>query len=786
MMMLFLFLLSSLIAQVVSNEQQKFSLLFNNSDGDSLLTSSRFARCAVVANGGILKSSNFGAQIDSFDAVFRVNWAPTSAQFVADVGSRVDVVVVDTGLVQLASEIEKSSNAPLVVIHASPTQALLRSEISRYGEFGFAQAFGASMTLETLIADLVTREQRVLGFGAKLCARAPIDGDLCLSSASFFAALLAIMSCRDSVALFGFAGPRSAASDAFYYDLDAPQRVLLTQKFKSVAAQLGVKAEWQASFQEQRVEFQILARIVSGRAPPLLWAWRRAMRQDVDGIHTDPNVTFVARVEKSPTTTAATNVAAVEPLPIPFQLLPALRPLPRSYSTELPEVGGPPVQFKDDRDWRRLVSGFQAMEREFARKFDLDVASVKRLETYMAAIPRDRLIESTRSSTREDKMVMNEYDQPPVGHGTPLRLPVVPVEYASVGDSLPIELTDPRHFKFEFSQNRYENGDQLGAGTYGTAYLCYAFPNNTHESADYMRLYVKEQRPLVIKVLKPGHGADLLPREIQVLRALRGVPYALQLLDIVNVGSLNGLVFPYTNNSYYRDLYPRMTAHDVREWMRKVLMALDGAHSRGIVHMDLKPINIFYDHNSGDLQLGDWGLSMFYRHNMSHSWRTMTVYWKAPEVFLGHRHYSFAVDMWSIGACFAGMIVGRYHFFDGKNGYEIAQSWIEHTGTDEWDAFVHKYRFDLLPTWSRRYTPRRRNPTPWLWYVRDENRHMISADALDLASRMLRLDPAERITAREALRHPYFTEPLVKPTTPHTDPYLAWQQKRKHSKKGPK
>jgi serine/threonine protein kinase len=216
------------------------------------------------------------------------------------------------------------------------------------------------------------------------------------------------------------------------------------------------------------------------------------------------------------------------------------------------------------------------------------------------------------------------------------------------------------------AQNRYENGDQLGAGTYGTAYLCYAFANNTHESADYMRLYVKEQRPLVIKVLKPGHGADLLPREIQVLRALRGVPYALQLLDIVNVGSLNGLVFPYTNNSYYRDLYPRMTAHDVREWMRKVLVALDGAHSRGIVHMDLKPINIFYDHSTGDLQLGDWGLSMFYRHNMSHSWRTMTVYWKAPEVFLGHRTTRSPVDMWSIGACFAGMIVGRYHFFDGK------------------------------------------------------------------------------------------------------------------------
>jgi hypothetical protein len=47
--------------------------------------------------------------------------------------------------------------------------------------------------------------------------------------------------------------------------------------------------------------------------------------------------------------------------------------------------------------------------------------------------------------------VLNEYDQPPVGHASPLRLPVVPPEYAGVGDAMPIELTDPRHFKFEFS-----------------------------------------------------------------------------------------------------------------------------------------------------------------------------------------------------------------------------------------------------------------------------------------------------------------------------------------------
>jgi hypothetical protein len=55
--------------------------------------------------------------------------------------------------------------------------------------------------------------------------------------------------------------------------------------------------------------------------------------------------------------------------------------------------------------------------------------------------------------------------------------------------------------------------------------------------------------------------------------------------------------------------------------------------------MDIKPINIFYDHASADLQLGDWGLGFFYKNTSRHSWQTMTVYWKAPEVFFGARDY---------------------------------------------------------------------------------------------------------------------------------------------------
>jgi len=213
-----------------------------------------------------------------------------------------------------------------------------------------------------------------------------------------------------------------------------------------------------------------------------------------------------------------------------------------------------------------------------------------------------------------------------------------------------------------------------------------------------------------------------------VLKRLKGIPYALQLLDVVRIGRTHtGLVFPYTNNTYYRDAFPLLSAQDVREYTRRVLIALDGAHSRGIVHMDIKPINIFYDFYSGDLQLGDFGLAFFYNNRTHHSWQTMTLYWKAPEVAFGARDYSYAVDMWSVGVTFAGMLTGKFHFFEGKDVYQLASSWIDFLGVDMFEEFIERYRFQLKSSWVRKYV-HRRPAAQWTSLMRDQNRHMITAE----------------------------------------------------------
>lgn len=60
-------------------------------------------------------------------------------------------------------------------------------------------------------------------------------------------------------------------------------------------------------------------------------------------------------------------------------------------------------------------------------------------------------------------------------------------------------------------------------------------------------------------------------------------------------------------------LIPQLNDHDIRIYLYKILEALDYSHSHGIMHRDVKPLNIVINHQDKMLRLIDWGLADFYK-----------------------------------------------------------------------------------------------------------------------------------------------------------------------------
>lgn len=110
------------------------------------------------------------------------------------------------------------------------------------------------------------------------------------------------------------------------------------------------------------------------------------------------------------------------------------------------------------------------------------------------------------------------------------------------------------------------------------------------------------------------------------------------------------------NNVEYRTLYPQLTDFDCRFYMYEIIRALDYCHSMGIIHRDVKPHNIMIDHSKRELRLIDWGLAEFYFPGKDYNVRVASRYFKSPELLVDYQYYDYSLDMWSLGAMFAGMV----------------------------------------------------------------------------------------------------------------------------------
>jgi len=325
--------------------------------------------------------------------------------------------------------------------------------------------------------------------------------------------------------------------------------------------------------------------------------------------------------------------------------------------------------------------------------------------------------------------------------GGPPSLIHIAREYPDVNIERDSSYWDLEEFKPHWrSSDLYVATYKLGEGSFG----------------DVFKGYQRETKePLVIKYLKPVK-LDWVLLEIKILEDLRGGPNIIQMLDTVSDSKKRpSLVFEHVDNEDWEKLYPTFDDLDIRYYMYQALIALDYAHSMGIMHRDIKPENIMIDHPNRKLRVIDWGLADFYWPLKDYNPGDGTLYYRSPEQFLGRHDYDYAVDVWGIGNWMANMMFMTDALFKGYDDESQLGEIAKVLGTDDLLAFLSKYKQPLSSKLIQ-YLPRKETRKDLSMFITTENKHLVTPEALDLLDKMLVYDPDQRLTCLEAMEHPYF------------------------------
>ncbi|KAJ1841541.1 cyclin-dependent protein kinase [Coemansia sp. RSA 2708] len=202
----------------------------------------------------------------------------------------------------------------------------------------------------------------------------------------------------------------------------------------------------------------------------------------------------------------------------------------------------------------------------------------------------------------------------------------------------------------------------------------------------------------------------------------------------------------------------------VKSVLWQLLNGVAYLHANLILQRDLKPANIMIT-SSGVVKVGDMGLARVFRRPFQPLYSgdkvVVTVWYRAPELLLGARHYTAAIDMWSVGCIFAEMLALRPIFKGDEVKVEKKQipfqrnqanRIVEVLGTPTRDAWP---ALELMPDAAQMKQFRHYPPALKSWYASTGHK---SDEGFRLLASLLEYDPEKRISAADALDHPYFAE----------------------------
>jgi calcium-dependent protein kinase len=269
-------------------------------------------------------------------------------------------------------------------------------------------------------------------------------------------------------------------------------------------------------------------------------------------------------------------------------------------------------------------------------------------------------------------------------------------------------------FSFDFNiHHRYHFQRVINHGAFGQVKL---YSDRIFSGTEYAIKCISKMR------VKPNK-IHQIKNEIEILSQLDHpniVTYFCTVEDNKNYYLLMEYLSGKDLDKIFREDYNKITFDDIRFILYQVFSALNYIHSKNIVHRDIKPANIICAKNNGkfDLKLIDFGLSVNLEKRGKYSVAGSLAY-LSPEGLKEIIHVKN--DLWACGVIF-------YWFIYGKMPFE------KKTRSELYEAII-KEEIEYDENMMRAHTPK---------------------EAIDLCQKLLLRDFDERISAIDALKHPFF------------------------------